>query len=225
MVGHRKNRQASIGKDRFYIVGPMKMQNELMAAYLEEKTGNECQVVDNIDEFYISVIKSRNYKNFLFIDCKGKDSQAIIVDLSPYMNNNHQGNRILLFNVSPDMQLPRKYVVKGIYGFLYEHDSLDNFIKAVWAVYDGKLWFPREMLNRCIFEEEGSVDSSRDENKQLTERQVEVLAMIAIGATNEEISEKLCISPHTVKTHLYRIFKNINVPNRVQAALWAAKNL
>jgi DNA-binding CsgD family transcriptional regulator len=49
--------------------------------------------------------------------------------------------------------------------------------------------------------------------------------MIAVGATNDEIADKLFISPHTVKTHLYRIFKKINVPNRVQAALWAAKNL
>jgi DNA-binding CsgD family transcriptional regulator len=48
---------------------------------------------------------------------------------------------------------------------------------------------------------------------------------VAIGATNEEIGDKLCISPHTVKTHLYNIFKKINVPNRIQATLWAAKNL
>ena len=60
---------------------------------------------------------------------------------------------------------------------------------------------------------------------EYAERQIEILAMVAVGATNDEIADKLCISPHTVKTHLYRIFKKINVPNRVQAALWAAKNL
>jgi len=49
--------------------------------------------------------------------------------------------------------------------------------------------------------------------------------MVAVGATNDEISDKLCISPHTVKAHLYRIFRKINVPNRVQASLWAAQNL
>jgi len=62
-------------------------------------------------------------------------------------------------------------------------------------------------------------------SEKLTQRQIEILALIAVGATNDDISDKLCISPHTVKNHLYSIFKKINVPNRVQAALWAAGNL
>jgi LuxR family transcriptional regulator, positive regulator of biofilm formation len=48
---------------------------------------------------------------------------------------------------------------------------------------------------------------------------------VGSGAQNDEIAEKLFISPHTVKTHLYHIFKKISVPNRLQAALWVAKNL
>ena len=59
----------------------------------------------------------------------------------------------------------------------------------------------------------------------LTRRETEILALIAAGHTNEEMAEKLFISPHTVKTHVYNIFQKIAVPNRLQAALWAAKNL
>ena len=81
------------------------------------------------------------------------------------------------------------------------------------------------MMTKCIFEDTDNDKSSKNISDVLTERQIEILAMIAIGATNDEIADKLCISPHTVKTHLYKIFKKINVPNRVQAALWAAKNL
>ena len=81
------------------------------------------------------------------------------------------------------------------------------------------------MMTKCIFEGIDKDQSSKNTGDVLTERQVEILAMVAVGSTNDEISDKLCISPHTVKTHLYKIFKKINVPNRVQAALWAAKNL
>ncbi len=59
----------------------------------------------------------------------------------------------------------------------------------------------------------------------LTPREIEILTMVAQGAPNQKISEDLCVSPHTVKTHLYNIYKKIEVPNRLQAALWAVKNL
>ena len=59
----------------------------------------------------------------------------------------------------------------------------------------------------------------------LTRREREILDMIAQGASNDIIADKLCISRHTVKTHLYNLFKKIGAPNRLQAALWAMKNL
>ena len=59
----------------------------------------------------------------------------------------------------------------------------------------------------------------------MTEREQQVLSVIAKGATNQEISAHLKISQHTVKTHIYNIYQKINVPNRLQAALWASQNL
>jgi DNA-binding NarL/FixJ family response regulator len=59
----------------------------------------------------------------------------------------------------------------------------------------------------------------------LSQRQIEILSLISIGATNQEIAEKLYISSNTVKNHVYNIFKKINVSNRIQASLWATTNL
>jgi LuxR family transcriptional regulator of csgAB operon len=81
------------------------------------------------------------------------------------------------------------------------------------------------MMTKCIFEGTDKEKSSKSISEKLTQRQIQILALLTVGATNDDISDKLCISPHTVKTHLYRIFKKINVPNRGQAALWAAGNL
>lgn len=56
----------------------------------------------------------------------------------------------------------------------------------------------------------------------LTKREMEVLRMVACGATNTEISHILKISPHTVKSHIIHIFNKLGVNDRTQAAVWAA---
>ncbi len=58
----------------------------------------------------------------------------------------------------------------------------------------------------------------------LTDREIQVLCLVAEGATNTEISERLFISPHTVKSHIINIFNKLSVNDRTQAAVWAVRN-
>ena len=58
----------------------------------------------------------------------------------------------------------------------------------------------------------------------LTSRELEVLRLVAQGATNAEIADLLEISPHTVKSHVIHIFNKLGVSDRTQAAVWAARN-
>jgi DNA-binding CsgD family transcriptional regulator/ArsR family metal-binding transcriptional regulator len=58
----------------------------------------------------------------------------------------------------------------------------------------------------------------------LTERELEVLGLMAQGATNVEISGSLSISPHTVKSHVINIFNKLGVNDRTQAAVWALRH-
>ena len=60
---------------------------------------------------------------------------------------------------------------------------------------------------------------------RLTVREKQVLSCIASGYTSQAISDELNISMHTVKTHIYNLYRKINATNRLQATLWATKYL
>lgn len=209
----------------FFIVGPQRLQNELIAACLEQETGDECFILESINQIPKARQKDHDLKRIVFWDCKGKDPKRLRVEIERYTSKKQSENRIVLFNVPSTMDFEKKFVLMGIQGFFYGHDPLNIFIKRVESIIDGKLWFSRDTMTKYIFEGSTQDKSYKSGFDKLTERQVEILALIAVGDTNDEIGDKLCISSHTVKTHLYNIFKKINVPNRVQAALWATKNL
>lgn len=59
----------------------------------------------------------------------------------------------------------------------------------------------------------------------LTQREIQVLEFLRIGLTNNKLADELFVSEHTVKSHLYKIFKKISVSNRTQAIAWAHKYL
>src|SRR5258708_36795045 len=90
------------------------------------------------------------------------------------------------------------------------------------AVADGgMLLSPRELAHslRGIGEQ---VAASRDLFHPLTDRELEVLRLVAMGLTNREIGQLLFIAEGTVKTHIEHIIGKLGVSDRVQAAVWAA---
>jgi LuxR family transcriptional regulator of csgAB operon len=116
-------------------------------------------------------------------------------------------------------------VIRGISGIFYANDLPDHLQKGVHGLLEGKIWIFREIMSRFIPEIRKARRLSANELPVLSEKEIEILNLVARGALNTEIGEKLHISRHTVKSHLYNIYKKINVTNRLEAALWAKKNL
>lgn len=110
-------------------------------------------------------------------------------------------------------------------GVFYRRDSMALICKGISALLDGDLWMSRSLMTRLIeFYRRQQLNAYRPVCG-LTHRELEIIGLLGSGASNTEIADKLFVSEHTVKSHLYNIFRKIKVHNRIQAMNWARQNL
>lgn len=132
---------------------------------------------------------------------------------------------VALFNLEPGTGVEKQAMAAGYRGFFYKTDALDLFVRGVRSMIGGEVWVSRAVLTQCLTGKRSEDGADMTSKARLSPREIEVLALVAVGTANEDVADMLSISSNTVKTHLYSIFKKIGVPSRLQAALWAAKNL
>ena len=108
-----------------------------------------------------------------------------------------------------------------IRGVFYNDTNQDHLVKGLKAILAGEIWFSRDLMGRYLQRHRTTTQCSPElVNSTLTEKELQILSYVVTGLSNKEIANCLDISDGTVKTHIYNIFKKIQVKNRVQAANW-----
>jgi DNA-binding NarL/FixJ family response regulator len=218
--------EAVLSGKAFCVVGRSTVHNEALACCLERETGAKCVLVEDTGNILTTGYpQPSTLPTVMLWDCREKTPKSLLEELRLCAMQKPSGWKVLLLNVRRLWGIEKQLVQSGISGFFYREDPLRMVLNGIRAVLNGELWFPRKVMSSWILEGRERAAAHRKHSNALTPRQVEIVALVAVGATNDEIADRLRISPHTVKTHLYQVFKKINVPNRMQAALWAAKNL
>lgn len=212
-------------KQVIYIIGPRKSQNEILADYLGKELGLKCIVTADDHHGPPASENGQGCQAMVLLDSPEKDLDKYFMGLESSSKRNLADHIVALFNVKPGSGIEDKAISWGIRGFLYEQDSPKQFVKGITAMFNGEMWYPRDVMAKYILSRKDNNSTNKKDVIVLTQRELEILTMVISGSKNEDIANHLCISAHTVKTHIYNIFKKINVPNRLQAALWAAKNL
>jgi len=207
-----------------HIIGSGDLQNMLLAGFLERETGAKC-ICDDRNSPATAKQAEKGQPVLFLLDCLGQDLAGCIDHLRREEDPPGPSRLVALFNVRPGIGIEEQALREGVRGFFYEKDPPERLVKGVGAIFAGELWVSREIMTRCLLEGGPRGRAHVGDLQVLTPREIEILSLIAIGAGNEEIGNKLCISTNTVKTHVYNIFHKIKVPNRLQAALWAAKHL
>lgn len=208
------------------IVGQNILQNKLLLSFLKKETGLKGTCSPKLKS--ITQIDANESKSpqVLILDCKNVGLENLFADISTWNSSNSCQCFFILCNVNPDSEIEKSAMDNGIQGIFYSNDPLELITKGICAILGGDLWYSRKALTKCLLGPRSSSNSSiHPATSSLTFREKEILACIASGYTSKAIADDLSISTHTVKTHIYNIYRKINATNRLQASLWAAKYL
>jgi DNA-binding NarL/FixJ family response regulator len=119
-----------------------------------------------------------------------------------------------------------EFVQAGVSGFILKDASIADFLKTIRSVYQGLQVLPPN-LTGSLFSQivENAINESKPsaivESTRMTEREKQVIALIADGSTNKEIAHKLHLSTYTVKSHVHNILEKLALHTRVQIAFQA----
>jgi len=115
----------------------------------------------------------------------------------------------------------------GALGYLLKDSGPEELVQAIRQVYQGESslhpTIARKLLQELSRPPEPSTAPDSDLVDPLTEREVEVLRLVAQGQSNREIADQLIISEATVRTHVSNILSKLHLASRTQAALYALR--
>ena len=143
----------------------------------------------------------------------GIEATRIIRDESP-------DTRIILFTVDESRTAIAEAIQAGVSGYLLKDVSAQELVTAARLALEDKAVI-HPSLTRAFIDEVQFVD--RRAEAPLSRRETEILQKVAYGSTTKEVAHDLGISPHTVKTHLERIFEKLGANDRAQAVAIAIR--
>ena len=133
-------------------------------------------------------------------------------------------SKVIILTIHEDKEYILKTLRLGANGYLLKDSSANTLIEGIRKVAKGENYIQPSVAD-LVNSTNNDVDNKIIEKiNSLTNREYEVLVLIAEGLNNKDIAERLYISEKTVKNHVSNIFKKLDLNDRVQAAIFAYKN-
>jgi len=192
-----------------------------IAAVLAEQ--EEMDVVGEASDGKEGIVKARELTPDVIVmdlempNCSGVEaSQALQTEL-PQIN-------ILVLTVSEKETDLFSAIKAGAKGYLLKNAQPEEIVQAITHIARGGVIVSPSMAEKLLTEfKTGEIHKQEEPATGLSQREGEVLQLVAKGASNKEIANSLFITENTVKTHLRNIMDKLHLANRSQAAAYAIK--
>ncbi|MBV9922642.1 MAG: response regulator transcription factor, partial [Pseudonocardia sp.] len=152
-------------------------------------------------------------------DLSGAEATREIIACHPTM-------RIVALSVFSDDADIEAALTAGACGFVTKDTSIDGVCEAIRVARSGGAWLSPCAAEFVLRHVRGAGSNQRDgadPAPDLSEREREVLALVAHGMENADIADALSISPRTAKNHVSHVLSKLGLPNRVHAAVYAVR--
>ena len=198
------------------VIGRSSLQNGLLADLIRQRLGCACRVtpIDRLDD-------AAPQGAVALLDAEGMPTRSI-EKLVRALHAHGPYRAIALINAER-ASVVEVVAYSGVQGVFFSDTSKAHLIKGVKMMFAGEYWLPRNVL--AAHYEKTRPKRSAALIIEPTRKESETLKLLAEGNSNSAIAQHLGVSPHTVKTHLYNLFRKIGVKNRVQAVNWAAQHV
>ncbi|RVT72283.1 response regulator transcription factor [Flavobacterium sufflavum] len=136
--------------------------------------------------------------------------------------------KVIILSAYDDVKIVQEVMKLGASGYLTKQCACENIVEAIQAVNKGEEYFcnqVREKIFSTVTKNHSKLSKSKlDPEYQLTEREIEIITLIALEYSGKEISDQLFISTNTVETHRKNIMKKLKAKNMISLVKFALKN-
>jgi DNA-binding NarL/FixJ family response regulator len=135
--------------------------------------------------------------------------------------------RVVVLTISADDDDVMDAVMAGACGYLLKDSSIQDLIAGIRAAAAGESLISPQIAAKVLQRvraQSSSEDAAATIRAELSDREIEVLKLIANGKDNAQIARELFISPKTVKNHISNILMKLQIDNRIQAAVYAVRS-
>lgn len=190
-----------------------------LIALLEDVEGIE--VVAEASDGQEAVLKTRLVKPDVILMDLAMPRKTGIEAIEEIKHENVNARIVVLTSYSEDEKVFAA-IKAGAMGYLLKETSTQDLLQAIRDVYHGESSL-HPAIARKLIRELNRPTALPPSDEPLTDREAEVLILVARGLSNQDIADKLVISERTVRTHVSNILSKLQLANRTQAALYALK--